>query len=90
MGDIHGYRVVTHEGKLVGYVAGESEVALVVACGTWPRKSWHALPKRYASIEEDKGHILMQVSKEVLVQSPKLKQDVPVDDKAVGSWWGLD
>ncbi len=25
MGDIDGYRVVTHEGKTVGHVAGESE-----------------------------------------------------------------
>ncbi len=90
MGSIDGYRVVSHEGKLVGHVAGESEMALVVECGTWPRKAWRALPKRYASVKGDEPCVLMQVSKEMLAQSPKLKQDVPVDDEAVASWWGLD
>jgi hypothetical protein len=90
VGEIHGYRVVTREGKTVGHVAGESETALVVLCGMWPRKARRALPKRYASIGEGERCVLMQVSKEILTRSPKLKQDVPVDDEAVASWWGLD
>jgi hypothetical protein len=90
VGAIQGYRVVTPEGKTVGHVAGESEVALVVECGTWPRKARHALPKRYASVKTEERCVLMQVSNEILAQSPKLKQDVPVDHEAVVSWWGLD
>lgn len=90
MGNIHDYRVVTPEGKTVGRIAGESEVALVVECGSWPRKAWRALPKRYSSIKEDEGCVLIQVSKEMLAQSPKLKQGEPVDDAAVASWWSLD
>jgi len=87
---IDGYRVVTHEGKLVGHIAGESLMAFVVESGTWPRKARHALPQRYAAVNEDERSVLMQVSKEMLEQSPKLKQGVPVDDEAVASWWGLD
>jgi len=90
VGNIHGYRVVTTEGKTVGRVVGESEAALVVECGTWPRKAWRALPKRYASVKDEETCVLMQASKEMLGQAPKLKQGVPVDDEAVASWWGLD
>jgi hypothetical protein len=90
MGRVDGYRVVTNDGKLVGHVAGESEVALVVECGTWPRKAWRALPRRYATIREDDSSVLMQVSKEIFGRSPKLKQGLPVDDEAVATWWNLD
>jgi hypothetical protein len=89
VGGIQGYRVVTQEGKAVGYVAGESEAALIVECGTWPRKAWRALPKRYAVTTEERS-VIMHVSKEMLVQSPKLKQGEPVDDAAVASWWAVD
>lgn len=90
MGNIHGYRVVTQERKTVGQVAGESQVALVVECGTWPRKTLHALPKGYATVNEDECCVVMQVSKEFLSQSPALKQGEPVDDKAIATWWNLD
>jgi hypothetical protein len=88
--NIHGYRVVTTEGRTVGHIAGESERALVVECGTWPRKVWRALPKAHASVKEEERCVVMQVSKEILAQSPKLKQGAPVDDVAVASWWALD
>jgi hypothetical protein len=88
--NIHGFRVVTPEGTTVGRVAGESERALVVECGTWPRKVWRALPKANASVKEEERSVLMQVSKEILAQSPKLKPGAPVDDEAVASWWALD
>jgi hypothetical protein len=88
--NIHGYRVVTNEGKTVGHVAGESKLALVVECGTWPQKAWRALPKAHASIKEEERCVVMQISKYILTQSPKLKQGAPVDDEAVASWWALD
>jgi hypothetical protein len=90
MATIHGYRVVTTEGKTVGRVAGESERALIVECGTWPRKVWRALPKAHAPVKEEERLVVMQVSKEILAQSPKLKRRAPVDDEAVASWWALD
>jgi hypothetical protein len=90
VGNIHGYRVMTTEGKTVGHVAGESETALMVECGMWPRKVWRGLPKRYTSIDHEERSVLMQMSKEMLARSPKLKQGVAVDDEAVASWWGLD
>jgi len=89
MENIQGWRVVTHEGKAVGHVDGESEAALVVECGTWPRKAWRALPKRYA-VPTGERSVMMQVSKEMLALSPKLKHGEPVDDAAVAAWWGLD
>jgi hypothetical protein len=88
--DIKGYRVVTTDGKRVGHVAGETERALVVECGTWPRKAWRALPRAHASVNEEERSVMMQVSKEFLVQSPSLKHGAPVDDEAVASWWALD
>ena len=90
MSSINGYRVTTTEGKTVGHVAGESESAIVVECGTWPRKTWRALPKQFASVQEDTSSVLMQTSKEMLVSSPKLKHPMPVDDEEIASWWGLD
>jgi hypothetical protein len=88
--NIHGYRVVTTEGKTVGHVAGKSELALVVESGTWPRKARRALPKAHTSVKEEERCVVMQVSKEILAQSPKLKHGAPVDDEAVASWWALD
>ena len=90
MAIIHGYPVVTNEGKTVGHVAEETEAALVVECGSWPRRTLRALPKQFASVDEEKGCVVMQVSKEMLAMSPKLKHDAPLDDQAVASWWGLD
>ena len=90
MSSIDGYRVTTTEGKTVGHVAGESESAIVVEWGTWPRKTWRALPKQFASVQEDTSSVLMQTSKEMLVSSPKLKHPMPVDDEEIASWWGLD
>jgi len=86
----HGYDVVTTEGKTVGHVADESEAAFVVEGGTWPRKTLRALPKQFASVDEKKRCVLIQVSRELLAKSPKLKQGAPVDDDAWASWWGLD
>jgi hypothetical protein len=88
--NIHGYRVVTTEGKTVGHVAGESERVLVVERGTWPRKAWRAIPKASASVNPDERRVVIQVSKDILMKSPKLKHGAPVDDEAVASWWGLD
>jgi len=88
--NIHGYKVVTTEGKTVGHIAGESERAFIVERGTWPHKVWRALPKAHASVEEEERCVVMQVSKEILAQSPKLQQGAPVDDQAVASWWALD
>jgi hypothetical protein len=85
-----GYRVLTTEGKTVGRVAGESEAAYVVECGSWPRKSLRTLPRRFASVDAESSALVMQVSKEIFTSSPKLSPGSPVDDQAVASWWGLD
>lgn len=90
MSTIEGYDVQTTEGKTVGHVIGESELALVVACGGWPRKKWRALPKQLASVDSENSRVLTSVTKDFLTQSPELKHGAPVDDAAVVSWWGVD
>jgi hypothetical protein len=87
---INGYRVVTTDGKKVGHIAGETQRALIVECGTWPLKARHALPRAHASVDEEERCVIMQVPKEFLTQSPTLKHGAPVDDEAVASWWALD
>jgi len=87
---IEGYRVETNEGKTVGHVARESELALVVESGSWPRKRWRALPKQFADVDRERGSVVMTVSKTTLAASPELKRDMPVDEDAVASWWALD
>jgi hypothetical protein len=87
---IEGFRVQTREGKTVGHVSAESDRAWVVKCGVWPRKRWRALPKEFASIDEDGSSVIMRVSKETLVMSPKVKRGAPVDELAMASWWALE
>jgi hypothetical protein len=58
MANIHGYRVVTTEGKTVGRVAGESDRALVVEGGTWPWRAWRAVPKASASVNPDERRVV--------------------------------
>jgi hypothetical protein len=87
---IDGYQVVTTEGKSVGRVAAESERVFIVEHGTGPWKAWRAIPKASASVNPDERRVVIQVSKNILMQSPKLKQGAPIDDDAVASWWGLD
>jgi hypothetical protein len=41
-------------------------------------------------VKEEERRVVTQVSKEFLLQSPKLQQGAPVDDRAVASWWALD
>ena len=90
MTTIHGYPVVTSDGKTVGRVAGETETALVVEYGSILRRIWRALPRRYAVVDANRRVVVMQASKEMLAMSPKLSRGVPVDDSAVESWWGRD
>ena len=90
MPDVDGYRVVTTEGKTVGRVAAESRRALVVERGAGPWKAWRAIPKASTSVNPAERQVVIQVSKDILMRSPKLKQGAPVDDEAVAAWWGLD
>jgi hypothetical protein len=46
-----------------------------------------ALPRQFVSVDDQKSSVLMQVSKEMLAMSSKLEQGVPIDDRAVASWW---
>jgi hypothetical protein len=88
--DVDGYQVVTTEGKSVGRVVGESERVFVVEGGTWPRKACHAVPKASASVNTDENRVVIQVSKAILMQSPKLRRGDQVDEDALAAWWGLD
>jgi hypothetical protein len=87
---VNGYRVLTYNDETVGEIVDESENMLVVECGHWPRKVRHALPKRYASVDESARSVRMQVSKELLARSPRLTPNQPIDERAVADFFGLD
>jgi hypothetical protein len=87
---VNGYRVITYNDETVGEIVDESETMLVIECGHWPRKTRHALPKRYASVDESARSVRMQVSKELLASSPRLTPKQPIDERAVADFFGLD
>jgi hypothetical protein len=87
---VNGYRVITYNDEPVGEIVEESENMLVVECGHWPRKIRHALPKRYASVDESTRSVRMQLSKELLASSPRLAPNQPIDERAVAGYFGLD
>jgi hypothetical protein len=86
----HGYQVVAPTGRAVGKVVNESQAVLVVEVGSRLRRSWRALPKRYASIDATQQRVLMQVSPQDLDRSPSVRPDVPVDEELITRFWGLD
>jgi hypothetical protein len=90
LGRVQGYEVVTYDEKTVGTVVDESENMVVVECGHWPRKSWHALPKRCISVQEPERKVLMQISKEVLSGSPKIAPNQAFDERLVADYYGLE
>lgn len=90
MTSFDGYPVMTTEDQTVGHVVAESELAWLVECGLL-RKRCHALPKQFASIDQEEGFVRMHgLSKEMLAESPKLKREAPLDDFAIAAWWGID
>ena len=82
-----GYEVITSDGSKVGCVVGTRGDNLVVEHGTL-RKSRQLLPRKFVEIDESEQVVRASISKNVLVDSPKLDGD-EIDERAVAEHYGL-
>ena len=84
---MHGYDVVTHDDeKLVGHLVDKVDGNYIVEQGML-RKSKHAVPEQFASLDEAGERLVITVSKEMVSESPKVNGDV--DQTAVAAHYGL-
>lgn len=81
------YDVYASDGAKAGHVVGERPDALVVETGT-VFKSRHLVPRAFVEIDEAEGVVRSTLSKEMILDSPKLDGD-EVDEAAVASHYGL-
>jgi hypothetical protein len=84
---MQGYDVVTHDDeKVVGHVVDKVGRNYIVEQGLI-RKTKHAVPEDFASLDEAGQRLVLTVPKEMLEESPKVNGDV--DEDAVASHYGL-
>ncbi len=79
--------VVTIERERIGRIVDERDDYYIVETGKL-RKSRHALPKQFAHESDERGGMLVQMSKQMLAASPKLDSD-SIDEAAVAAYWGI-
>jgi hypothetical protein len=85
---VEGYPVVTTDEKRIGRLVGMQNDLYIVESGSALRKARYPLPKRYVSVDRDRGRALAQVSKETLCGGPKVGRDGAIDDAAVAAYYG--
>jgi hypothetical protein len=84
---MQGFDVVTHDDeKVVGHVVEKVGGNYIIEQGHL-RKTKHALPEEFASVDEAGERIVILVPKDVLSDSPKVNGDV--DEDAVRAHYGL-
>ena len=84
---MHGYDVVTHDDEqLVGHLVDKVDGNYIVEQGML-RKSKHAVPEQFASLDEAGERLVITVSKQMVSESPKVNGDV--DQTAVAAHYGL-
>jgi hypothetical protein len=83
---MEGYEVVTTEDEKVGKVVGTHGDHLIVEQGTI-RKSKHALPRRFAEVNDGEQVVRMTVTKDIFCDSPKINGEV--DENAIAQHYGL-
>jgi hypothetical protein len=85
---MQGYDVVTHDDeKVVGHVVDKVGGNYIVEQGHL-RKTKHALPEEFATVDEAGERIVILVPKDMLSDSPKVNGDV--DEDAVRAHYGLN
>jgi hypothetical protein len=82
-----GYDLYASDGGKAGRVVAERGDALVVETGT-VFKSRHLVPRVFTEIDETEGVARSTLSKELILDSPKLDGD-EVDEGAVAAHYGL-
>jgi hypothetical protein len=83
---MEGYTVVTSDGDKIGTVVGEEAGNLIVQTGTL-RHHTHAIPLTFAHPEDGDETIVVTVTKDVVMDSPKC--DDGLDRQAVAEHYGL-
>jgi hypothetical protein len=85
---MEGYSVVTREEKRVGHVVGTVGDCYLVESGAVLRKARYPLPKRYATVDPERGCVVIHMSKEVLYGGPKVGRDGEFDEAALAEYYG--
>lgn len=85
---MHGYEVITSNHDKVGRVVGEVDDWLIVEQGT-VFKSRHPLPRRFATKLEGSDEVCVNLPKDMIHESPKVKGDTEFDRQAAAEHYGL-
>ena len=83
---MEGYGVIGSDGRNLGHVVAVESDLLVVEEGM--RKARYAIPKAFAHPEDEEQLVRLTVSKELVQDSPPLKDGV-LDRHAVAAHYGL-
>ena len=84
---MEGYGVIGSDGRNLGHVVAVEGDLLVVEEGKL-RKARYAIPKAFAHPEDEEQLVRLTVSKELVQDSPPLKDGV-LDRHAVAAHYGL-
>jgi hypothetical protein len=85
---MEGYSVVTTDEKRVGRVVGTVGDCYVVESGSVLRKARYPLPTRYATVDPERGCVVIHMSKQVLYGGPKVARDGGFDETALAEYYG--
>jgi hypothetical protein len=84
----YGYEVVTSEGDVIGHVVGRAGENFVVEHGRLHRVH-HALPLAYADVDEEAHKVRTTLSKQMIEESPRLKDADDPTDREIAVYYGL-
>jgi hypothetical protein len=85
---VEGYEVIGSDGGKVGEVVGVESGLLIVEGGLL-RKSRHAVPATFVHADDDERVVRLSLSKELVEDSPAVKDDDELDYRAVAAHYGL-
>ncbi len=81
-----GYTAVTSDGEKIGTVVGDEGRNLIVETGTL-RHHTHAVPKTFTHVHDAEQKVVVTVTKDVVMDSPKC--DDGLDTQAIAAHYGL-
>jgi hypothetical protein len=81
------YDVVTSDQKRVGRVVGTRGSYFIVETGAL-KKSRHPLPVSFVDVDREQKRVLIQMSKAILCESPKVANDGSFDEERVAAYYG--
>ncbi len=84
----YGYEVVTSDGDVIGHVVGRAGDHLVIEHGRLHRVH-HALPLTFAEIDAGEQKVRTTLSRQMIEESPRLKDADHPSDREVAAYYGL-